>query len=78
MAVRKVTELEYAVGFDHEQLVNHIKSIGQAIIDDAETISLNPALLKTIEIRAIIDAGELTKIEYSLEKNVKPTNLVGL
>ncbi len=77
MATRKVTELEYAIGFDHDRLIKHIKAIGQAIIDDAETISLNPELVREIDIRAEIIAGELTKIEYNILKNVKSVDSIG-
>lgn len=56
-----------------QQLVEHIKAVGQAIIDDADKIAFDAHDLFSIEIFADIAAGErVTTVNYCLERLADP------
>ena len=58
---------------NREDLIEHIKKIGQAIIDDAERIAPETKVTKEIEISAKIRPNDLvTTIHYDIERIADP------
>lgn len=56
-----------------QQLVDHVKAIGQAIIDDAEKIAFDADDLSLIGISAIIAPHEsVTTVKYQLNRIADP------
>ena len=56
-----------------QQLVEHIKAVGQAIIDDADKIAFDAHDLASIVIRAVIaPSEEVTTVTYRLERLADP------
>lgn len=54
-------------------LVEHIKAVGQAIIDDADKIAFDACDLTSIAIRATIEPCEsFTTVTYRLERIADP------
>ncbi|MBR2680657.1 MAG: hypothetical protein IKE23_07880 [Exiguobacterium sp.] len=67
------TKIERDPYMTHDMLVEHIKCIGQAIIDDAESIALNTKRIISIEISALISPGDrFTKINYDIDRYADP------
>ena len=64
--------------FTKEELVEHIKTVGQTIIQDAETIALDPKVAYSIEIVAKIEATkEITDLTYILKRHADPRLEIG-
>lgn len=62
-----------AGGMNKEQLKEHIRGIGQAIIDDAERIaSFIEDGLYSIEVKARIEPASLTTVQYRLHRSADP------
>ena len=58
---------------DRNAFAEHLRMIGQAIIDDAENIALRTSQVRRIEIRADVAPGEqLTYVEYYIERMADP------
>ena len=58
---------------DRNALAEHLKTIGQAIIDDAENVALRTSQVRRIEIKADVAPGEqLTYVEYHIERMADP------
>ena len=56
-----------------QQLVEHIKAVGQAIIDDADKIAFDANDLAAIVIYAEIAAGkQVTTVDYCLQRLADP------
>lgn len=56
-----------------KMLVEHIKAVGQAIIDDADKIAFDAHDLISIGISAEIEAcAQFTKVNYQLERLADP------
>lgn len=56
-----------------QRLVEHVKAVGQAIIDDADKIAFDACDLSSIVIRAIIEPCEgVTTVTYRLERLADP------
>lgn len=56
-----------------QQLVEHIRAVGQAIIDDADKIAFDTIDLASIVIRAYINPGEeVTTVTYRMERYADP------
>lgn len=56
-----------------DDLIAHIKAIGQKIIDDAEEIAPNPNGTSFMEIRAIIaPTTAVTQVEYKIKRYADP------
>lgn len=54
-------------------LVDHVKAVGQAIIDDADKIAFDACDLTSLVIRAVIEPGEgATTVTYRLERLADP------
>ncbi len=52
-----------------QQLVEHVKAVGQAIIDDADKIAFDATDLSSIVIRAYINPNEeVTAVTYRMER----------
>ena len=57
----------------NEKLAEHIKCVGQAIIDNAESIALKTSNICSIEISALISPGDrITKINYDIDRLADP------
>lgn len=55
-----------------QQLVEHVKAVGQAIIDDADKIAFDAHDLFSICISAEIAASQVTTVNYQLERLAAP------
>lgn len=56
-----------------QQLVEHVKAVGQAIIDDADKIAFDATDLSSIVIRAYINPNEeVTTVTYRMERYADP------
>ncbi|MBR3000384.1 MAG: hypothetical protein IKF39_05230 [Oscillospiraceae bacterium] len=66
-------EIERKLWLSKEDLVEHLKCIGQTIIDDAEAIGAKPQRTCYIAISAAINPEtEMTKIDYRIERLADP------
>lgn len=66
-------EIERKSRLNKEDLISHLKCIGQTIIDDAEAIGAKPQRTCYIAISAVINpAEEVTKIDYRIERYADP------
>lgn len=60
-------------GFTKQDLIDHIKCIGQTIVDDAEEIAPDPSVSNRVIISAIISPGDkVTTIHYAVRKTADP------
>lgn len=60
-------------GFTRDDLIEHIKAVGQRIIDDAERIATDPTKTSYIDIEAEISPSqEVTKVKYHITQNADP------
>lgn len=58
-----------------EQIVEHIKEVGQAIIDDSETVALNASNVRSILIEAeIAPLVQGTTVTYTIQRFADPRN----
>ena len=56
-----------------DSLAQHIRCVGQAIIDDALSIALKTSNICSIEISALISPGDrITKINYDIDRFADP------
>lgn len=61
----KKTEVQRAKTLTAEQLIEHIKAVGKAIIDDAESVAIDTSKLRSITIEAeIAPMEQVTTITY--------------
>lgn len=68
--VGKVAETQMIT---RDDLIAHIKEVGQRIIDDAEGIAPDPNGTSFMEIRATIaPESEVTQIEYKIVRYADP------
>lgn len=66
-------KIERKLRFSKEDLIAHLKCIGQTIIDDAEAIGAKPQRTCYIAISAVINpAEEVTKIDYRFVRYADP------
>lgn len=69
----EATKIERDPYMKTDALAEHIKCIGQAIIDDAESIALKSDKTISIEISALISPGDrITKINYEIDRYADP------
>lgn len=69
----KKTEVCRSQTLTTEQLVEHIKAVGQAIVDDAERISIDAKNIRSISIKAeIAPLEQVTTIEYTYNRIADP------
>lgn len=69
----KTETIDTLYGFKtRDDIIAHLKSVGQKIIDDAELIAPRPRNTTRIYISATIEACEITKVEYDIECYVDP------
>ena len=67
------TKVQRANTLTTQMLVEHVKTVGQAIIDDADKIAFDACDLASIVIRAVIAPGEeVTTVTYRLERYADP------
>lgn len=65
----KHTNVNRDASMDTQQLINHLKAIGQAIIDDAEKIAFDASDLASVGIDAYIaPCTRFTTVEYRLRR----------
>ena len=58
---------------DNATLAEHIKCVGKAIIDDAESVALRTKRITSIEISAIISPGNsVTHVTYAIDRYADP------
>ena len=58
---------------DNAALAEHIQCVGQAIINDAESIALKTTSIISIEISALISPGDrVTRVNYHIERYADP------
>lgn len=55
-----------------QQLSDHVKAVGQAIIDDADKIAFDANDLHSIGIHAYIGPNTVTTVTYRLERIADP------
>ena len=66
-------EIERPVGMDTADLVQHLKAIGNAIIDDAEHIAIDTNRLCMVRVEAeIAPCQRTTMVTYTLERTADP------
>lgn len=69
----KTRTIDTTNGFKtREDVIAHLKSVGQKIIDDAELIAPRPRYTTRISITANIEACEITTVEYDIECYADP------
>lgn len=69
----KKTEVSRNRTLTTEQLIEHIKAVGQAIVDDAERISIDTKNIMSISIKAeIAPLEQVTAIEYTYNRMADP------
>lgn len=69
------TEVERAKALTTEQLAEHLKAVGQAIINDAEKVKLTPGNIQSIHIDVeIAPLEEITSVHYSINRLADPRN----
>ena len=58
---------------DNATLAEHIKCVGKAIIDDAESVALRTRNIMSIEISAIISPrNSVTHVTYTIDRYADP------
>lgn len=73
MADKIVKEIERPVSMDTNALVDHLKAIGNAIVDDAEHLAVDTNRLRMVRVEAEIAPGEqITTVVYTLERTADP------
>ena len=56
-----------------DDVADHMKNVGRAIINDADTIKLQPDKVSGVDILVIIDPDtEVTNIHYSIRRRADP------
>lgn len=56
-----------------EDLKEHIKAVGQSIINDVDRLNIDPYLIRRIEIRADIEPIiEVTTVNWEIERIADP------
>lgn len=70
---KKKTEISRNRTLTTEQLVEHIKAVGNAIVDDAERISIDAKNIMSLSIKAeIAPLEQVTTIEYTYNRKADP------
>ena len=70
---KKKTEVSRNRTLTTEQLIEHIKAVGQAIVDDAEEISIDAKNITSISIKEeIAPLEQVTAIEYTYNRTADP------
>ena len=56
--------------YDKGDVTEHIRRVGQAIIDHAEEIAVDPLYTRGITIEVVIGYGGITELKWRVEKYV--------
>ena len=68
-----VTAVERDPYMNSKAFAEHLRAVGQAIIDDAESIAMKTQLVRSVNIRVEIAPGQqLTYIDYEIERLADP------
>ena len=71
--VHEVHDVKRKPYMDNATLAEHIKCVGKAIIDDAESVALRTKNIMSIEISAIISPrNSVTHVNYSIDRYADP------
>ena len=69
----KLTKVSRDESLNTQKLVEHVKAVGQAIIDDADKIAFDADDLLSIEIEAdVAPFNQATVVEYRLRRIADP------
>lgn len=68
-----VTAVERDPYMNSKTFAEHLRTVGQAIIDDAESIAMKTQWVRSVNIRVEIAPGEqLTYINYEIDRMADP------
>ena len=67
------------ISLTRDDLIAHIKNVGQAIINDAEQIALDPQNIQGVSIIASIEPlSSITTVDYSITRIADPRREYGV
>lgn len=67
------------ISLTRDDLIAHIKNVGQAIINDAEQIALDPQNIQGVSIIASIEPlSSITTVDYSITRIADPRRAYGV
>ena len=70
---RETSNVKRNAMLSRDDLIAHLKAVGQRIIDDAEQLTIEPKRTCSIEIRATIEPlDSVTHVEYCIDRIADP------
>ena len=67
------TEIPRDMFMTPEKLAEHVRCVGQAIIDDAQSVATQCTHVRFIDITATVSPGtEITTVRYEIERYADP------
>ena len=70
---RATSNVKRNAALSRDDLISHLKAIGQRIIDDAELLNIDPKRTCSIEIKATIEPlDSVTHVEYWIDRIADP------
>lgn len=70
---REISDVKRNAMLSRDDLIAHLKAVGQRIIDDAEQLNIDPKHTCSIEIRATIEPlNSVTHVEYYIDRVADP------
>ena len=70
---RAISDVKRNAMLSRDDLIAHLKAVGQRIIDDAEQLNIDPKHTCSIEIRATIEPlDSVTHVEYYIDRVADP------
>ena len=70
---RVTSDVKRNAALSRNDLIAHLKSVGQRIIDDAEQLSIDPKHTCSIELKATIKTlNSVTHVEYYINRIADP------
>ena len=71
--VRETSDVKRNAALSRDDLIAHLKAVGQRIIDDAEQLNIDPKHTCSIEIKATIEPlDSVTHVEYYINRVADP------
>jgi len=71
--VRATSDVKRNAALSRDDLIAHLKNVGQRIIDDAERLNIDPKRTCSIEITATIEPlNSVTHVEYYIDQIADP------
>lgn len=65
--------IERPISMNNDALADHLKAIGEAIIDDAKHLSVDTNRLRMVRVEAeIAPCEQITTLTYTLERTADP------